>query len=1401
MSNIKRNFAAFLVLAIIVFSWQVLAYAGVSRATITAAQRKEAAAYNAAARSAATSGTFSTMAVPGTLAVPLAAPGPGSTPDYFGVYPNYANSPFPSLSGTTITGGIRKFVDTLPGLTPAGINDLGQYIPVAVADATTYPNCDYYEIGLVQFTVKMHKDLTPTTIRGYVQLETPANAGVSKHVALMYPDGVTPIKNRAGQPVYAVDNPQYLGPALVAQTNRPVRVKFTNFLPAGSGGNLFIPVDTTMMGAGTGPLSDTELYTQNRATLHLHGGVTPWISDGTPHQWTTPASETTSYPKGVSVQYVPDMWFDADGNTVAAGTPGASNNPGPGSLTFYYTNQQSARLMFYHDHAYGITRLNVYAGEAAPYVLRDPVESVLVNGGTIGTAAVAAGTIPADEIPLVIQDKTFVPDNTAPYTNTLGTFASQLAAQDPTWDTVNWGGTGNLWFPHIYMPNQNPTDPEGCNVMGRWDYGPWFWPPLTTTAGLVHGEISNPYAGTGPDEGPMIPGTPNPSLTPEAFMDTPVINGTAYPTLSVQPKAYRFRILNACNDRTLNLSLFIADPLGVTLINGGSGYTSAPTVGFSGGGGSGALATASITNIVNAVTLTSRGYGYTAAPIVNITGGGGTGASAIATFSPATGQVTGVTVTNPGAGYTSAPTVGFSGGGGTGAVASASINGVVSGITVSNPGSGWTSVPSVTLTGGGGTGALALASLNTEVKMVPAVPNPAFPANWPTDARDGGVPDPAAAGPDMIQIGNEGGFLPSPVVIPPTPVGYEYNRKSITVLNVYTHSLLIGPAERADVIVDFSQVPAGSSVLLYNDSPAPIPAFDSRLDYYTGDPDQTNIGGAPTTLPGYGPNTRTMMQFQVAGTAAAPFNLSALQSALPVAYSVSQPTPIVPETTYPAPNTAAADTYSHIQDTSLTFTPVGSATPVTVDMQPKCIQELFELNYGRMNATLGTELPLTNFNTQTTVPLGYTDPPTEILQNGATQIWKITHNGVDTHFIHVHLFNLQVINRVGWDGAIKPPDPNELGWKETVRMNPLEDVIVALKPVAPVVPFAMPDSVRPLDVTMPLGATWSSIDPITGNPVTITNAIYNFGAEYVWHCHILGHEENDMMRPVVFLAGLTVPSAPIIGTATAVSGVAATVAFSPPLSDGGSAITSYTVTSNTGITATGTATPITVTGLTTGNTYTFTVTATNAIGTGPASAASNAVALVPPSPTAVTATISGAAPLSVTVSWTNNAPAGVTGFIVQKSTNNFATISATFNTGLVTSYVDTLVRSNRTYYYRVVAVAGATNTAYSAYSNVVSTTTSAPAKPANLSAIATQAGATDSVALSWTETSANVGSFRLQMSHNPYFTSFKSYSIAGTAKSYTQTGLNRGVTCYYRIRAINGAGASAFSNIVRVRTP
>jgi hypothetical protein len=131
----------------------------------------------------------------------------------------------------------------------------------------------------------------------------------------------------------------------------------------------------------------------------------------------------------------------------------------------------------------------------------------------------------------------------------------------------------------------------------------------------------------------------------------------------------------------------------------------------------------------------------------------------------------------------------------------------------------------------------------------------------------------------------------------------------------------------------------------------------------------------------------------------------------------------------------------------------------------------------------------------------------------------------------------------------------------------------------------------------------------------------------------------------------TVPGAPTIGTATA-GNAQATVTFTAPVSNGGSPITGYTVTSSPGgITRTGSASPITVTGLTNGTTYTFTVTATNANGTGPASAVSNSVTLstVPGAPTIGTATAGNA---QATVTFTapvSNGGSPITGYTVTSS--------------------------------------------------------------------------------------------------------------------------------------------------------
>ena len=203
----------------------------------------------------------------------------GFNPNVSYTTPNYAYCP-----------NLRKFINKLPGLgaagcttsTPAGTgtcneNENGQYIPVAVPDTSTYPDADYYVLEIKQYSQKMHTDMGPTMLRGYNQVNT------------------TDPKISASQ---------YLGPAIIARSydptrppgvngnGKPVRILYENLLPTGVSGNLFLPVDTNYMGAGSGPVTGLN-YTENRISVHLHGGHTPWISDGTPHQWITPANDPT----------------------------------------------------------------------------------------------------------------------------------------------------------------------------------------------------------------------------------------------------------------------------------------------------------------------------------------------------------------------------------------------------------------------------------------------------------------------------------------------------------------------------------------------------------------------------------------------------------------------------------------------------------------------------------------------------------------------------------------------------------------------------------------------------------------------------------------------------------------------------------------------------------------------------------------------------------------------------------------------------------------------------------------------------------------------------------------------------------------------------------------------------
>lgn len=149
---------------------------------------------------------------------------------------------------------------------------------------------------------------------------------------------------------------------------------------------------------------------------------------------------------------------------------------------------------------------------------------------------------------------------------------------------------------------------------------------------------------------------------------------------------------------------------GVTLSNNGSGYTSAPTVAFSGGSGAGTEAVANLSNGIT-IAITAGGTGYSTAPTISIAPPAPGGVQAIATCTVSAGAIDAVTVTNPGFGYTEAPAITVTGAG-TAAVLTASLTGRVRSISITKPGTGYTSAPTVAFTSGGGTGAAGTAAID-----------------------------------------------------------------------------------------------------------------------------------------------------------------------------------------------------------------------------------------------------------------------------------------------------------------------------------------------------------------------------------------------------------------------------------------------------------------------------------------------------------------------------------------------------------------------------------------------------------------------------------------------------------------------------------------------------------------
>jgi spore coat protein A len=291
-----------------------------------------------------------------------------------------------------------------------GMNMPAMNMPGASPQLRTGP-----PVGLSPPPITLASYVTPLAIPPVIR-RRPGSAPVQIHMR--------PFHHRAHRDLPATPmwgyNSMWPGPTFEVRKGQAISVKWTNQLPT----KHFLPLDYTIHGEG-------QDVPQVRTVTHVHGAQVMPDSDG-----------------------YPDAWVTSDGR---AGAMRAAN-------PCQYPNDQPATTLWYHDHAIGITRLNIYAGLAGFYLIRDPEEDAL--------------NLPSGpyEIPLMIQDRSFSAD-------------------------------GSL----VYPPAPNGTHPV------------WMQ---------------------------------------EFFGNAICVNGKATPFLEVEPRKYRFRMVNGSNSRFYHLTLLPADASG-----------------------------------------------------------------------------------------------------------------------------------------------------------------------------------------------------------------------------------------------------------------------------------------------------------------------------------------------------------------------------------------------------------------------------------------------------------------------------------------------------------------------------------------------------------------------------------------------------------------------------------------------------------------------------------------------------------------------------------------------------------------------------------------------------------------------------------------------------------------------
>ena len=288
-------------------------------------------------------------------------------------------------------------------------------------------------------------------------------------------------------------------------------------------------------------------------------------------------------------------------------------------------------------------------------------------------------------------------------------------------------------------------------------------------------------------------------------------------------------------------------------------------------------------------------------------------------------------------------------------------------------------------------------------------------------------------GVEVWAIGNDGGFLAAPV--------------NLTATN--GNRLLMGLAERADLIVDFTNVPLGQQILANVGPDEPFGGGIPGTDFEVADPDTTGKIMAFNVVPAVAPDPTTPPQF--------------LQ--LPV------PTPLPAETvTRPL---ALIEIMGFGED----------AAGAEVE--------------GPVEAVLGTVGP---DSIDDTTPAGvwterlWMEPVTENPAVGATEVWEFYNTTGDAHPMHVHETVFEVVNR------------------QNLALDNDGEVVEPIQ----------------LDGDATLAESWETgfKDTVTAFPGTVTRvrAQFNVPGQYVWHCHIVEHEDNEMMRP--FRIGPVQPGQP-----------------------------------------------------------------------------------------------------------------------------------------------------------------------------------------------------------------------------------------------------------------------------------